>query len=391
MPKTVISQETTASPPPVDPALPPFLLTTRQGEGARALLLYVAGLPLASADAQLLAVIVAIRAARGGVGNVTGTDVRSLKLEDPSRAVADLEAVGWQVPGPLVDGDQDVPVGIRVPDLSREADHPLPLGKGTRSRVSGWAMRARIAKPVRKASPATRLAALFLAAHSTSELDGRLPGELPEACRAAVPELAVKGFLADLSGDAYRLAPVVRHLAGMFRTPEEIAEEARAEASRPPAVPEPEQITPAAWDGWKSGTTPALRRHVEAVEHCPLCRFSTGRVAKAFMYPPADIPAPRSVLTAYDAWEDGHPDRGPQAAGFAAAFRAEHGHGPSYGQLCKGLGWKLSRSLRGFVVHRIVAEDWLTDTSPVPWTLRPGRVAQAHGIALPGQAARSTR
>lgn len=390
MPKTVISQETAAS-KPVEPTLPPFLLTNRQGEAARALLSYVAELPLATVDAQFLAVVVAIRAARGGVGNVTGTDVRSLRLEDPRRAVADLEAAGWEVPGPLVDGDQDVPVGIRVPGMNREADHPLPLGKGTRSRVSGWAMRARIAKPVKKASPAIRLAALFLAAHSTSELHGRIPGHLPEACRVAVPELAAKGFLAELSGDAYRLDPVVRHLAGRFRTPEEIAEEARVEASRPPADPDPDQITPAAWDAWKSGTSPALRRHVEAVEHCALCRFSMGRVAKAFMYPPADIPAPRSVLTAYDAWEDGHPDRGPQAAGFAAAFRAEHGHGPSYGQLCKGLGWKLSRSLRGFVVHRIVAEDWLTDTSPVPWTLRPGRVAQAHGITLPGQAARTAR
>ncbi|MFF3172375.1 hypothetical protein ACFVQ0_07115 [Streptomyces sp. NPDC057900] len=390
MPKTVISQETATS-SPVEPVLPPFLLTNRQGEAARALLSYVAGLPLASVDAQFLAVVVAIRAARGGVGNVTGTDVRSLRLEDPHRAVTGLEAAGWEVPGPLVDGDQDVPVGIRVPEMGRETGHPLPLGKGTRSRVSGWAMRARIAKPVKKASPAIRLAALFLAAHSTSELHGRIPGQLPEACRAAVPELAAKGFLADLSGDTYRLDPAVRHLAGRFRTPEEIAEEARVEASRPPAEPDPDQITPAAWDAWKSGTSPALRRHVEAVEHCPLCRFPMGRVAKAFMYPPADVPAARSVLTAYEAWEDGHPDRGPQAAALAAAFRAEHGHGPSYGQLCKGLGWKLSRSLRGFVVHRIVAEDWLTDTSPVPWTLRPGRVAQAHGIALPGQAVRGNR
>ncbi|MEV7959600.1 hypothetical protein ACIOHC_41420 [Streptomyces sp. NPDC088252] len=30
--------------------------------------------------AQLLAVVVTIRAARGGVGNVTGTDLRSLRL-----------------------------------------------------------------------------------------------------------------------------------------------------------------------------------------------------------------------------------------------------------------------------------------------------------------------
>ncbi|MFG2407622.1 hypothetical protein ACGFR8_25465 [Streptomyces brevispora] len=396
MPKSADAVET-AAPPSSKPEPPPFLLTPRQGEAARALLSYVVELPLVSVDAQLLAVVVAIRAARGGIGNLTGTDLRSLRLENPEQAVAELAVAGWQVPGSLIGGDPDKPAGIVVPELAPGPGHPMPLGKGTRSRVSGWAMRTRVAKPVRKTTPAARLAALFLAAHSAADLSGHIPAELPGDCRDALPELLAKGFLADVSGDAYRLGPVVGHLAGMFRTPEELAELAEQEAAQraareAAAAAEPPEITPARWAEWKSGISPALLRHVEAVEQCPLCRFSFGRVANAFATSPPEVPVPRSVFSAYETWRDAHPDCGREAAAFTVAFRAEHGHGPSYGQLCRGLGWKkLPRSLRGFVVHRIVAEDWLTDTSPVPWTLRPGKVAQTHGIALPAQAVRVSR
>lgn len=388
----------TAAPPaekpvPPKPVPPPFLLTPRQGEAARELLSYVAALPLVSVDAQLLAVVVAIRAARAGVGNLTGTDLRSLRLEDPQGALAELAAAGWQVPGDLIGGDQDKPVGIVVPDLAPGPGHALPLGKGTRSRVSGWAMRTRMAKPVKKTAPAARLAALFLAAHSSAELVGDIPAWLPGACRDALPDLLGKGFLAEVSGNAYRLGPAVCHLAGLFRTPEELAalaeqEEARRAVRAAAAAEEPEEITPERWAEWKSGVSPALLRHVEAVEQCASCRLPFGRVAKAFMSSPSPVPSPRSVLGDYDKWRDAHPDCGREAAAFTVAFRAEHGHGPSYGQLCRGLGWKkLSRSLRGFVVGRVLAEGWLTDTSPVPWTLRPGKTAHAQGIVLPKQAA----
>ncbi|MFD0023332.1 hypothetical protein [Streptomyces sp. NPDC058382] len=381
------------------PSSPPsFLLTPRQGEGVRGLLAYVAALPLTTADAQLLAVVVAIRAARSGVGNLTGTDLRSLRLEDPEGAIAELVAAGWQVPGDLVGGDQDKPVGIVVPDLAPGPDHAMPLGKGTRSRVSGWTMRTRMAKPVKKTGPAVRLAALFLAAHSSSELVGRIPPQLPGVCRTALPELLGKGFLAELSGEDYRLGPAVCHLAGRFRTPEELADLARQEEERraareAAAAAEPEEITPGRWAEWKSGVSPALLRHVEAVERCPLCRLPFAQVAKAFTSSPSPVPAPRSAFDALDKWRDAHPDCGREAAAFTVAFRAEHGHGPSYGQLCKGLGWKkLSRTLRGLVVGRVLDDGWLTDTSPVPWTLRPGKAAQAKGIALPGQTAvRSSR
>ncbi|MEU1369053.1 hypothetical protein ABZ454_23350 [Streptomyces sp. NPDC005803] len=385
------------TPPPAAPL--PFLLTPRQGAAARELLSYVVGLPLTSPDAQLLAVVVAIRAARAGVGNLTGTDLRSLRLEDPEGAVAELVAAGWQVPDSLFGEEPDKPAGIIVPDMAPGETHVLPLGKGTRSKVSGWAMRTRIAKPVKKASPAARLAALFLAAYSTEELVGEAPDELPVACYPAVPVLLEKGFLAEVSGRTYRLGPAVRHLAGMFRTPEEeaalAAEEAVRRAAREAAAAaELVEITPAQWAEWKSGVSPALLRHVEAVEQCSVCRCSFGRVAKAFMSAPSPVPAPRPAVGDHDAWRAARPECGREAAEFTVAFRAEHGHGPSYGQLCKGLRWKkLSRALRGLVVSGIIAEGWLTETSPVPWTLRPGKAAQARGIVLPGQAAaaRSTR
>ncbi|MFH9828235.1 hypothetical protein [Streptomyces bobili] len=109
-----------------------------------------------------------------------------------------------------------------------ESDHPLPFGKQMRARVSGWTTRPLAAKPVKKTTPATRLAALFLAAYSSSNLHGTLPDDLPDACRALLPDLQSKNFLADLSGDSYRLDPGVRHLAGLLPNPADPHEPARA-------------------------------------------------------------------------------------------------------------------------------------------------------------------
>ncbi|WP_308369370.1 MULTISPECIES: hypothetical protein [unclassified Streptomyces] len=365
----------------------PFLLTPQQGEAARTLLSYVVGLSLPSPDAQLLAVVVAIRAARGGVGNLTGTDLRALKLTDPHQAVAALRSLGWQVPDSLVDGDPDIPVAVTVPDLVNETAHPLPFGKLMRSRVSGWTTRTMAAKPVRKTSSASRLAALILAAHSSTTLYGELPPDMPEDCRAATPDLLGKGFLSELSGDRYRLDPAVRHLAGRLH---EHADQ--GETERPARrVAERPQVSPSEWAQWKAQAGAALRRHAEAVEYCPVCALPLEQVASAFMAPIAPVPTPRQVRVAYGAWKEAHPDRGPLAAQFTVAFRTEHGHGPSYSQLCTGLAWDLPRSLRTFVVCRLLANEWLTDTAPVPWTLRPGTAAQAHGIVLPSRTPQTAR
>ncbi|MFJ6493471.1 hypothetical protein [Streptomyces californicus] len=137
------------------------------------------------------------------------------------------------------------------------------------------------------------------------------------------------------------------------------------------------------WERWKTAATHALRQHVESVERCALCPWSVERVAEAFMLPPGRKFFPRHVKAAYGQWKDEHPDRGPQSAEFSVAFRTEHAHGPSFKQLGDGLGWELPRPVLGFVVMRLVANEWLARTGEVPWTLRPGPAAQQQGIVLP--------
>ncbi|MFJ2875527.1 MULTISPECIES: hypothetical protein [unclassified Streptomyces] len=363
----------------------PFLLTSRQGEAARTLLSYACSLALPGPDAQLVAVVVAIRAARGGVGNLTGADLSALRLGDAREAVDALRSLGWQIGDALFDEDPATPVPITVPDLTRTDDHPLPFEKNVRSRVSGWTTRALSAKPVKKLPPAARLAGLFLAAHSTSKLLGQIPPDFPQSCRAALPDLLQKGFVAELSEDRYRLDPAVRHLSGLRRplecerTEEDAKAEGQVERRARPAV----RFDAAAWTQWKNVATPALRRHAEAVEYCAVCALELGQVAAAFMERVQPQFVPKWIKNAYGDWKEAHPDRGPQAAEFTVVFRAEHGHGPSYNQLCSGLGWDVCRSVRSFIVRRLLSNEWLMETSPVPWTLRPGVMAQAQGIVLP--------
>ncbi|MET9887123.1 hypothetical protein ABZZ20_29110 [Streptomyces sp. NPDC006430] len=385
VPKTASSSSNASAAPARKEQQPGFLLTSPQGEAARTLLGYVASLALPDADAQLVAVVVAIRAARGGVGNITGADLSALRLGDASGAVDALRGLGWQVDDALFGGDPAVPVPVTVPDLAREAGHPLPFGKNTRSRVSGWTTRTLSAKPVKKLPPAGRLAGLFLAAHSTSKLLGQIPPELPDACRAALPDLLRKGFLTELSEDRCRLDPTVRHLSGMRQPSEEERAQSAKDEGRAVALASTPgfQFDAEAWADWKSAVTPALRRHVEAVEHCTVCARPPERVAQAFMVPGRPQFFSRSTAVAYGAWKDTHPDRGQLAAKFTVAFRSEHGHGPSYAQLGSGLGWQVDHALRNFAVRRLLVNEWLTETGTVPWTLRPGQVAQGEGITLP--------
>ncbi|MCX4444847.1 hypothetical protein [Streptomyces sp. NBC_01789] len=360
----------------------PFLLTVKQGEAARALLSYVASLPLPGTEPQLLATVVTIRAVRVGTGNLTGGDLAALRLNDPPAAVEALRGLGWQIGDAIFDSDPAAPpVPVTVPDLACETDHPLLMGKQMRSRVSGWTTRALTAKPLKKLSPAARLAGLFTAAHSTATLLGRYPADLPEACRSALPHLLDKGFLAEAGDTTFQLAPAVGHLAGM-RPPTD-----QERALRRPARPGSArwfEYDPEAWNRWKTAATPALRHHVESVESCSRCALSVERVAESFMLPPGiNKFFSQNVKIAYGQWKDEHPDRGRQAAEYTVAFRAEHGHGPSFKQLGDGLGWTLPRPVLGFIVNRLLANKWLTKTGDVPWTLRPGTAAQQQGITLP--------
>ncbi|MCX4481655.1 hypothetical protein OOK44_35370 [Streptomyces cellulosae] len=347
------------SPSAASNAVLPALLTIQQGEAARLLLSHVVSLRLAGADAQLLATVITIRAARGGSGNITGKDLDSLRLGDAHGAVAELTALGWQFAGDLLGVDRETPVAVTVPGLA----DALPISRTARSRVSGWTTRTLASKMAKKATPSARLAALFLAAHSSNDRYGVLPDGMPEHCRAALPELLATGFLAELADGRYRLDEGARRLSGMHPRSHDSAALVRLR-----------------WAAWKDSVSPALRRHAENVERCPLCTLPLEQVASAFTQPAVPMQVPLRVRTAYGAWKDSHPDRGPRALQFAAAFRAQHHHGPSIKQLFEGMDWKIeSRELRGFIVQRLITNEWLTNTAPVPWTLRPGKAAQSGG------------
>ncbi|MFI8515337.1 hypothetical protein ACIGHB_29835 [Streptomyces sp. NPDC085460] len=357
----------------------PFHLSPLQGEAARQLLDYTASLPLPGPEAQLLATVVAIRAAHGGAGNITGADLSSLRLSDPHQAVDALRKLGWQIADTVFDLDPTAPpTCVTVPDLARTSDHPLPVGKHTRSRVSGWTTRTLSAKPLRKLPPAARLAGLFLAAHCTARNLGPIPSVLPAECWPALAALLEKGFVAELSDDQCRLAPQVAHLSGV-RAPDEghSALPGAGKASKTPS------FDAAAWTAWKAGVSLALRRHAESIENCALCGFSEAAVAWAFTVPPAPVHVSTKAWLFYKQWKDSHPDRGLQAAAFTVEFREQHGHGPSFRQLGEGLGWNVPLSVRHLIVQRLLHNCWLTATNVVPWTLRPGPAAQEQGIALP--------
>ncbi|MGX5183447.1 hypothetical protein ACWKT5_11660 [Streptomyces avermitilis] len=373
-------------PKPATPLAPvaSFLLTIPQGHAARRLLSYAAALPLSSPDAQLLAVVIAIRTARGGTGRLTAAAARALRLDDADRAVADLRALGWQLPEPFLDPNTDSPALVTVPTLAAGPDHhPLPLGKDPRSRVSGWTTRTLAAPLLAGSPPAARLAALFLAAHASAHLNGTLPDDLPRACRDRLPGLVTSGVLTHLDGDRYRLDSSIRNLVG--RLPHRADPDDSPPRRGPWKVPRPARTTKAEWAQWKQEARPTVRHNAEAVERCTVCRLPRAQVAAAFTATRDTGKAPRHVRDAYDAWKEHNPGHGLQAAQATAVFRTRHGHGPSYGQLCSSLGWP--RTLRGIIVQQLLTDGWLAEIPSVPWTLRPGDTAAAHGILLQSRAA----
>ncbi|MEV5016666.1 hypothetical protein ACIGW1_34630 [Streptomyces sp. NPDC053780] len=157
------------------------LLTRGQGAHARGVLEHVrVHAPLPGAEARLAVLMLSLRSARAGTGNVTGQDLAGWLQGDAERVLQELVDVGWlRLPegvdvADALDSRPEEPTQVTVPSLLPAETRPLPFGKVTRARLSGWAQKVVGDRKLRKkkAGAATRLLAVHTAAHSRP--DGRL-------------------------------------------------------------------------------------------------------------------------------------------------------------------------------------------------------------------------
>ncbi|MFF2962375.1 hypothetical protein ACFVT1_26325 [Streptomyces sp. NPDC057963] len=166
------------------PAVPRLLTMPTQWEHARSVLAHVADhSPLPGLEARLLVVMLTLRTAHTGAGNLVGQDVTALGLVDPEGLVEKLTGCGWLcIPGTVGDllaSRPENPTPVTVPSLVAREDGtgPFPFGKKMRPKLSGWAQRVVSDKKLRKtkAAAGTRLLALTLATQTSAP--GRLgPG-----------------------------------------------------------------------------------------------------------------------------------------------------------------------------------------------------------------------
>lgn len=155
------------------------LLTRQQAVHARTVLDYAAAhAPHPEAEVRLAVLMLTLRAARAGTGNVTGQDLTGWLPDDAERVLQQLAAADWlRLPGTVAEvmaSRSEDPTAITVPTLLPEQPRPFGFGKTTRARISGWAQKAVGDRKIRKKKlPATtRLLALYTAAHARP--DGRL-------------------------------------------------------------------------------------------------------------------------------------------------------------------------------------------------------------------------
>ncbi|MFC9028946.1 hypothetical protein [Streptomyces arboris] len=155
-----------------------------QWEHARTVLAHVAEhTPLPGPEARLMAVMLTLRSALTGTGNLVGQDVKGLPLTEPEELIGRLVDSGWlSIPGTaddLLDSRPESPTPITIPSLMPDDDGqgPFDFGRKTRPKLSGWAQRVVGDKKLRKKKTpaATRLLALALAVRTTT--DGRLGPE----------------------------------------------------------------------------------------------------------------------------------------------------------------------------------------------------------------------
>ncbi|MFJ3235857.1 hypothetical protein [Streptomyces sp. NPDC086787] len=155
------------------------LLTRSQAVSARTVLDYVAvHAPQPEAEVRLAMLMLTLRAARAGTGNITGQELSGWLQDDAGRVLQQLVTAGWlRLPGTVaevLESQPEDPCAITVPALLPDQSRPFGFGKTTRARLSGWAQKVVGDRKIRKKKlgAATRLLALYTAAHTLS--DGRL-------------------------------------------------------------------------------------------------------------------------------------------------------------------------------------------------------------------------
>ncbi|MFF2010082.1 hypothetical protein ACFVWY_13535 [Streptomyces sp. NPDC058195] len=165
------------------PAVARLLSAPAQWEHARTVLAHVAdNAPLPGAEARLLVLMLTLRTAHTGTGNLVGQDLAMLGLTDPGELVEQLTGCGWLgLSGTVADLLASRPENatpITVPSLApRDGERPFTFGRKMRPKLSGWAQRVVSEKKLRKskATAGTRLFALTLA--SRTDASGRLGPE----------------------------------------------------------------------------------------------------------------------------------------------------------------------------------------------------------------------
>ncbi|MFF3159510.1 hypothetical protein [Streptomyces sp. NPDC057910] len=186
------------------PAAGRVLAGPRMWEHARSVLTYCAThAPLPGPQARLLVVMLTLRTAHTGTGNLVGQDLTALGLTDPKSLVEQLTGCDWlSISGSadqLLASRPEDPTPITVPSLSPRGDSPGPFtfGKKTRPKLSGWAQKVVADKKLRKtkATPGARLLAMILTTRTGpgGQLGSRgqgIPREhLVSLCAAAPGEL----------------------------------------------------------------------------------------------------------------------------------------------------------------------------------------------------------
>ncbi|MGW0538324.1 hypothetical protein [Streptomyces sp. NPDC003032] len=97
--------------------------------------------PLPGPEARLLVLMLTLRTARTGTGNLVGQDITALEL------IEKLTGCGWlSFPGTAEDllaSRPEKTTPISVPSLAPHEDRrgPFTFGKKTRPKVSGWAQK----------------------------------------------------------------------------------------------------------------------------------------------------------------------------------------------------------------------------------------------------------